>query len=380
MSDTNAETTVKRVGRPKLSEEEKIRRAKERMAKLTEQSEDEQMEKPRKASKSKITADTTEDGQTTMSIETDSDFAKNNEDGLPSNSIGEWNTDKLTVPENMSFMTIEIELLESALGTTPNNKGLLSDYIAKNAPTAELADEEVENLDPVEVFEKGTTIFPKMNFIRDSDGKLWDPLGISTPRDENNLPRINGELHKLPFFYDYQIRGGFKDACALLQRAAIVDENGKKVGTTESSKIRAFKKIIDGGVFVWPRRIPIVMPDYYLDDAGNKIATYDENGNLRILQRPLRSNGPSGERISLAASEVIPAGSRFKYTIGYTNKSIRAAIVEWLNYGLVHGVGQWRNSGKGIFRWRQLPTDMAVVSSGGTNFSESIDQNVTDIA
>ena len=57
-----------------------------------------------------------------------------------------------------------------------------------------------------------------------------------------------------PFLYDYQIRGFFKDCCSALQRCK--DYKGAKA----SCAIKAYKKIIDGCIFVEPRQILIHMP------------------------------------------------------------------------------------------------------------------------
>lgn len=30
------------------------------------------------------------------------------------------------------------------------------------------------------------------------------------------------------------------------------------------------------------------------------------------------------------------------------------AVREWLDYGMLRGLGQWRNSGKGRFTWEEI--------------------------
>ena len=34
--------------------------------------------------------------------------------------------------------------------------------------------------------------------------------------------------------------------------------------------------------------------------------------------------------------------------------SLLPAVREWLDYGKLHGFGQWRNSGKGRFEWEEM--------------------------
>ena len=125
------------------------------------------------------------------------------------------------------------------------------------------------------------------------------------------------------FIFCYQIRGFFKEACAAL----------KNVPDTISKEIKAYKKMIDGRVFVSPRQILVDLHGMKLDSC----------------QRPLRASTAQGERISLANSEVIPAGSTIEFTVECLVEKDIEAVKEWLEYGVYKGLGQWRNSGKGRF-------------------------------
>ena len=40
-------------------------------------------------------------------------------------------------------------------------------------------------------------------------------------------------------------------------------------------------------------------------------------------------------------------------------------VCEWLDYGELRGMGQWRNSGKGRFLWDELDSDGNMI--GGNN-------------
>ena len=298
---------------------------------------------------------------------------KNVKTNQPVNN-GNWSStapDKANIP--MHYLHVEIEWLEKALGTSPNNKDLLSSYIASKAPDAKSMEEEIAAIGEDEVINQQVLVYPKGQFIKDDDtGRFIDVL-------DNNI-EVSGEVDdgkvewyekgddcasgtgvyvdKVPYYYNYQIRGFFKDSCGLLSRAEEVDENGKKLGASESAKLKAYKKVIDGGIFVFPRRIGIEIPDYSLaDDGVTMIPSYDENGNLPILSRALRTSGPTGERTAIAASEVIPAGSRMRFTIGMTSLKFKPAVIEWLNYAVVHGISGWRNSGLGILRWREIQAD-----------------------
>ena len=221
----------------------------------------------------------------------------------------------------MEKMHIRITTLEGMLGTSPANEEVYADFIGKNAPNAATLTEEIEALGTDAVKEKGRTVFPRLE-----DGT--------------------------PFMYDYQIKGFFKDACSMLSRLSkkedIVDDKGKKKSTkkasTESGKLTAYKKIIDGLIFVLPRKIPIIF-----------------DGEMLDCQRPLRAQTMQGERVSLASSDEVPAGAVLTFDVVCLDESHKAAVREWLDYGILRGLGQWRNSGKGRFEWEELNDDGKVV-------------------
>ena len=196
----------------------------------------------------------------------------------------------------MKEMKVRLTLIEEILGTASGNKNIHADYIASKAPDAAKREEEIEAIGVDAEIEKSMTVFP-----RDNEGQ--------------------------PFIWDYQIRGFFKDACGMLRR----------VSKTKSSAMKAYKKIIDGSIFVKERQIP-----------------FDMVGEIGNCQRPLRGQTAQGERISLANSETIPSGSSITFTIQCLNDGDMETVKEWLNYGRVRGLGQWRNSGKGKFYWELL--------------------------
>ena len=192
--------------------------------------------------------------------------------------------------------TIEVKLtfLEGILGTCPNDEDIYRNYIGSKSPDASTIAEELMDLTVDEVAERGMTVFP-----RDENGK--------------------------PFIYDYQIKGFFKDACSML----------RKISGTESSKIKAFKKEIDGLIFPNPRKIAI-------------------DGEVSVCQRPLRAQTPQGERVALAMSEEIAAGAQITFEVTCLQDSQIKLVKEWLDYGKLRGIGQWRNSGKGRFEWKEI--------------------------
>lgn len=195
------------------------------------------------------------------------------------------------------IMRVKLTLIEEMLGTSPNCEDIYRQFIGSKSPDADTIEEEVAALGVDEVAEKGMTVFP-----RNADGK--------------------------PFMYDYQIKGFFKDACSALNRVA----------KSESKKIKAYKKVIDGVIFVGEREVVIDM----------------NGGDMGVCERPLRAQTAQGERVALASSETVPAGSTLEFDIMILEPSYLKAVTEWLDYGQLRGLGQWRNSGKGRFMWEKV--------------------------
>lgn len=200
-------------------------------------------------------------------------------------------------------MKVRVTFTEEALGSTPAREDLLRNYIAKKAPDAEKTEEEVAARGVDAVVDDRMTVFPKM-----ADGT--------------------------PFFWDYQVKGFFKDSWKMLAKAGKAGYAGGKA----CAGVKAFVKAIDGHIFVNPRQIPINM-----------------NGCLMgTCERPLRANTPMGERVSIAKSETVPEGSTIEFEIKCLDPALEDAVVECLDYGALRGLSQWRNSGKGRFAWERI--------------------------
>ena len=203
----------------------------------------------------------------------------------------------------MKTKKIKIKFITPLLGSASGNPDLHRDYIASKAPDAPSREEEIAALGVDEVERKEMTVF-----ARTPDGK--------------------------PCLWDYQIKGFFKNACQTL----------RAIDGTASSKIKAYKKYIDGLVFVSPRQIPI---------------EYD--GEILDRPRSLRASTPQGERIALANSERIGAdeinengiGAEIEVEIAVLKDELWNTVKEWLDYGSLNGIGQWHNGGYGRFVWEE---------------------------
>ena len=212
----------------------------------------------------------------------------------------------------MLTQKFRITFIEECLGTASANPELFKDYIASKRPEG-LADDEMAALPPVEEeMQKAMTVFS---------------------RDEGGNPML----------WDYQIKGFFKDACGVLSRVGKVkgQKGDKKSSSAEnaSGDVTAYKKIIDGLIFVKPRKIVLNLP------TGAKIG---------VCERPLRAQTAQGERIALARSETVPAGTWFECAVTCLDARHEGLLEEWLQYGALRGLGQWRNSGKGSFAFERI--------------------------
>ena len=187
---------------------------------------------------------------------------------------------------------IKLTFTEPILGTVPKDPEVYKTYIAGQAAlTDESVAEELATVEKVE--EKGWTGFHK--------------------------------LAGQPILYDYAIKGFFKDACSMLKRDS----------ETKSARLTAFRKIIDGMIFVEPRQIPL-----NVNGAG-----------MGVLERPLRGQTAQGERVTLARSDTCPAGTTMEFDVIILGGTSDKLLKEWLDYGKYRGLGQWRNASYGRFTY-----------------------------
>jgi hypothetical protein len=198
-------------------------------------------------------------------------------------------------------MKIEITLLEPMLGTLSGNPEIAKEFIQSKHP----------------------------------NGMQLDELHAETPEAEITktstvFPRENGKV----FIWDYQIRGFFKEAFgAIIDSEEFTQEQLKMVQLTKY----LHKRTVDNQIFVNPRKI---------------FAEF--TGETTWCERPLRCMTMQGERISVARSEELPAGTKFHCEIIIRKDSLADYITEALDYGQFKGLGQWRNSGRGRFEWKQI--------------------------
>ena len=199
---------------------------------------------------------------------------------------------------------IHIDFIDDVLGTAPGDPDIHGSYVSSKAPDAATKEEEIAAIGEDEFRAKGKTIFPT-----DESGN--------------------------PIFWNYQIKGFFKSACAA-QRG---------LSGSKSSKVKAYKKKIDLGIFVFPDAD---------DPSSRAIKIHMTNAGVGECQRPLRAETMQGPRVAIADSDSIEKGSWIEFDVVMLDDGDWPLVSEWLDYGKFNGLGQWRNSGKGAFVWHEI--------------------------
>jgi hypothetical protein len=210
-------------------------------------------------------------------------------------------------------MTVKITFNEPTLALNSENRDTQETYIASKAPSQIKTQEEIECL-PNNAEEVKET--PKTVFSRDAENRI--------------------------FVWDYQWRGFIKGAL----------ESLIELGESTISKWQ-FKKVVDLFVFVSPRRIFLMKPD-----GSHWLGT-----DPKIITRPLRATTMQGDRIALAASEMLPEGTTCQFTVESQvadNAKAKLALVDRdlleaiFNRGKFVGFSQWHGGGWGRFTWEEV--------------------------
>ena len=199
---------------------------------------------------------------------------------------------------------VHLDFIDDVLGTAPGDPDIHGSYVSSKAPDAATKEEEIAAIGEDEFRAKGKTIFPT-----DESGN--------------------------PIFWNYQIKGFFKSACAA-QRG---------LSGSKSSKVKAYKKKIDLGIFVFQDAD---------DPSSRAIKIHMTKAGVGECQRPMRAETMQGPRVAIADSDSIEKGSWIEFDVVMLDDGDWPLVSEWLDYGKFNGLGQWRNSGKGAFVWHEI--------------------------
>lgn len=234
---------------------------------------------------------------------------------------------------NLHTMKVRVLFFTPILGSTPTDPEVYVDYIANKIDVADstLSDEEVKAL------------VKRKEMMLDSSQEE-DDADVESDRGMTVFPRDDDGT---PIFWNYQWRGFFKEACSML----------RKDSDKLSSLITAFKKEVDGRIFIKERKIPIKF-----------------EGEIGDCHRTLRATTAKGDRVAISHSESIPAGAMCEFIVGVMDEKMLDIVKEWLEYGSLHGMGQWRSSGLyGRFFARTMPTGDMPLSEFSKQVGKDID-------
>jgi hypothetical protein len=204
-----------------------------------------------------------------------------------------------------SVYNVKVKLQKEMLGTVAASKSIWAEHIMAKQTLAlkkegghtdeqikELVTETLEGIpeaEDLDEMDKGLTVF------------LRDKKGI--------------------YVEDYWVKGFFKTSAEVMKEWGVLKQLRSKVVNY---------------LFIRPEKI-------YVSD--------DPKAKLDIVVRPLRGQTPRGERVCIARSESIPAGTELDFSLHCLNNVITLGCVkDLLSYGQYQGLGQWRGGGCGTFK------------------------------
>ncbi len=233
---------------------------------------------------------------------------------------------------------VEAELLEPFIGTVPKDKGVYAEYIMKKMETKFVVTSE-----PGEEVNGPDTSKIKELVEEDRQAAMEEIADeVNTvPDEEDSTPSTTG-FHiddEGVFFYNYMIVGNIKANLKILKDSGAVT-------------LKAFNKASDTCIEIEPRKVRFyttTAPDDEVKDC------YKEDKKLYSIisapytfKRPLRASTAKGERTTIVTSEIVPAGTRFKFTTKLLKNTMGVTpenLVRAFKVGEIHGLGQWRGSG-----------------------------------
>jgi hypothetical protein len=249
------------------------------------------------------------------------------------------------------YIHVKVRLLAEMLGTKAMDPEVFKQFILSKGPGGSSAKVETylaeKTLDTI-VAEHYAQVYAS----KKKDGEEVTFYDLSDEDKEKAVEAATAELQGRsvyhrdesgdPIIYDYQIKGHLKAIADDFRRGCKKGMGGKGGKLYGLDWPPAPKKRIDTTISVYPRCIPVGKVD-------------------GTCERPLRAESWSAgkgyqEIVSLASSETVPEGTEMEFVVALTGScEFRPEhIGKILDYGLCHGYGQWRNSGKGIFAWECL--------------------------
>lgn len=251
---------------------------------------------------------------------------------------------------------VKITLTREMLGTNPCDPNVMDVHILDRQRKLILEKNGLNKqinkyLNQIEISkEKGEA---EVNLVID---KLESLMGVTFTEEERGLA-IKGELESLKqtfkeldikgttvFFWnkeqnmpcigDHMIYGFLKASAEAIGRT-LPKKNGTVLNSTSYTQSLINQHLRADDAFI----------------TFNKDIQRNDDGSPYFLQRSLRAMTAQGPRITLAKSEVVPAGASLEFNLKVMKNSplTEDALNTLFIYGQMTGLGQWRNSGKGSF-------------------------------
>jgi hypothetical protein len=147
-------------------------------------------------------------------------------------------------------------------------------------------------------------------------------------RDNNGKPCIG----------DHMVKGFMKAAGEAICKANPKRENGKVLKSASYTDSLINQHVAIAEQFI----------------TFDKDIVRDQNSYPKYNTRSLRAMTMQGPRVSIAKSEVIPAGAKLKFTLKVMDGSQidKEVLTKLFDVGQMTGLGQWRNAGYGQFDYK----------------------------
>ena len=217
---------------------------------------------------------------------------------------------------NLHELKVKITLIDDILGTLPADSETYKKWVVKKYLE--------EAKDETELARRQAQVEKDADHIPDLDEEISNGMTVFA-HDANGKPAILA----------YNIKGFFKSACKAL----------RDVPDSKSKAFKNYKGRIDQNIFVYGTEDP--------EKTGNVIPLHLAE-ETDICERPLRAETMQGPRVALACSERNAKGAWMLVTVKTLTGDLLDLVREWLDYGELSGLGQWRSSGKGRFVWEEV--------------------------
>ena len=234
----------------------------------------------------------------------------------------------------MTNYSVEITLLRPMLGTNPHDPDIHGTHIIEKERKLILEKSKLNTamnkyLDAADISDERKQ--EETDKIKERAEELRETVGDS---DEKGITCFFRSADEKACIGDHMIYGFMKAAAEAIARTlpskkGVILNSGNYTESVINQHVRCKERFIN----------------FDTDILRN------EDGTPQHLVRSLRVMTPKGPRVSIAKSEQVPEGAKLSFTLKVAENSplTENAIRTLFDYGIVVGLGQWRNSGHGTF-------------------------------